>query len=315
MTESFKLFLKRERKLIETLYNFAKLTLVKFCYSNGLMFKKIILLLVSLLCLQGEASTGYFLVASGGGNFQTLHPTFSNLSPLNGSLFKALDTEYTHHKYFQGSIGAMYRYSIIRLFNLSGFVYFTYDYKNLDLKKSIDSAISTKVKKDPVKIESDVVLKNKFGVGFDVQAGIPFSALVVYASCGIKLNFPKIQGSIHSNHELTSKDESFAIYFGKEPQEINGVSFPKQTQNLNYLWRYNIGGGVQYFFLNRIFVGVNIKYFFPKTKKIHAKYSIYDPKGLIDSSPNPQPTSPKTKLNIETHFKEWGIFATFGIKI
>lgn len=264
-----------------------------------------------------HATTGYYLVLGGGWLKQKLKPNFLSMFP-NSSVdlpFDELNTEKDEDQ-VRWIVGSMYRYDLLHSLTLSSIVYMSYDSNNIPFYKSAhkDTPVSTHKEKTTT-VDSSLEFKNKFGVGMNVQIGLPIKSLEVYGLCGFKLDFPKLQGSLSGFSTQGDCTDKLIAYFGKEASMIAGTRMPEQKQCHNYLWQLNVGGGARIFLTNRFFVGAEASYLIPKTKKVKARYALYDPKALAGTANMDSPREMSSKLALKTEFKNFSILVQIGFRL
>lgn len=283
-------------------------------------------LLLSLMvgaAAPASVPSGYFLVGGVGLSNRTIEPGISEIIKTSENVADLKEKKKSCELY----LGALQRYVLARRFSLSGTVYMTYNcsplpYENVSSYKlpydnhDIDATFSSALK-----------FNNRFGAGFEAQIGIPVSIGEIYMSGGVKIDFPKLRGDMSLSGNLgTGKDKvegHATVYFGKDAAQINTFSFPKQTQKRNWLLSPTVGGGVRFFLLDRVFVGVDAKYFIPRTKAIKARYSAAakDPVGALRTmlstngiNSDETPVCDQSNFEMVTKFKQWSVMAQFGVR-
>jgi hypothetical protein len=220
-----------------------------------------------MLCVANcDALTGYYFGVKGGVAKKRVSLNFPEKAK------SYLNKEYKSTK-FSGQAVSGYVYGLPNIFGLGGQVFVGYAPRDIHIKESW----TYQAPKGEYSMTSDLSFKDRLSFGFDALVGVNVGKSFIFATCGVCVQKPKIHGTIIG--ELNQ--EKIGTHFGAAGLTVDKISFPEVKSPVILVPSWTIGGGFRCFFLEKLFLGVECKYFLSKNKDLKLRYTAYDPDGVM----------------------------------
>ncbi|MDR0624931.1 MAG: hypothetical protein LBF72_00535 [Holosporales bacterium] len=283
--------------------------------SRGFCWLSLCLVLLPFPCCSAS-NTGYYIGLKGGVLKEQGIVSLPDIPPLNN--------EYIRNALAMNIIVG-YAYEIANCIVLAGQWYIGHNTGNIETKKR--GILSSEPGKQ-YDVVSNLSIRPKRNFGFDALLGLNAFGCLFFVSAGVDITIIRVRGDIvgykveddASNTTATASNQEtrpeFATFFGNNTQVVNGINFPQIKPPFNLCPAFSVGAGVRkYFCLDKLFVGLEMKYLFDRSKNLKATVSRYDPTGVTGGVTHQTPVVSEDKMQIPLSKSAKAIALVIGLRI